>query len=160
MAAPKGMKYWQLAEKMGRNPKYTPKALWQKAIEYFEWVEDNPLQEQKLSSGEIFAMDKMRAMTIRGFCLFAGIDQQTFANYEVSDNFFGITTRIRDIIYQQKFEGAAADLLNPNIIARELGLAEKSDVNLRSIPDDIQKNVDDMTTGDITTLIGNGTDAR
>ena len=30
-----------------------------------------------------------------------------------------------EIIYNQKFTGAAADLLNPNIIARELGLADK-----------------------------------
>jgi hypothetical protein len=31
------------------------------------------------------------------------------------------------VIYEQKFTGAAADLLNPNIIARDLGLADKQD---------------------------------
>lgn len=154
MAAPKGSKYWQLADKIGRNPKYTPDALWGKAVEYFEWVDKNPLKEDKLSSGAVFRMDKMRAMTIRGFCLFAGVDQKTFAAYEGRDNFLPITMRIRDIIYTQKFEGAAADLLNPNIIARELGLSEKSDVNLKTIPDEVRKNIDDMTTGDIVMFIG------
>lgn len=128
MAAPKGSKYWQLAERVGRNPKYTPDALWDKAVEYFEWVEENPLQEAKVSaSGKVVKVDRLRAMTIRGFCLFAGIDQQTFANYDEDDKFFGITTRIRDVIYQQKFEGASADLFNANIIARELGLANKQE---------------------------------
>ena len=31
------------------------------------------------------------------------------------------------MIYEQKFTGAAAGLLNPNIIARDLGLADKTD---------------------------------
>lgn len=33
-----------------------------------------------------------------------------------------------EIIRRQKFEGAAADLFNPNIIARDLGLADKSEL--------------------------------
>ena len=45
-----------------------------------------------------------------------------------SAEYFGITTRIRDIIYDQKFTGAAAGLLESNIIARELGLVDKKDV--------------------------------
>jgi hypothetical protein len=35
---------------------------------------------------------------------------------------------IEDIIYNQKFEGAAAGLLKENIIARELGLKDQSDI--------------------------------
>jgi hypothetical protein len=31
-------------------------------------------------------------------------------------------------MYEQKFSGAAAGLLNPNIIARDLGLADKSEI--------------------------------
>jgi hypothetical protein len=34
---------------------------------------------------------------------------------------------VEEIIRTQKFEGASADLLNPNIIARDLGLADKQD---------------------------------
>ena len=36
---------------------------------------------------------------------------------------------IEKIIYRQKFEGAAAGLLNANIIARDLGLRDKQDVD-------------------------------
>jgi hypothetical protein len=39
-----------------------------------------------------------------------------------------VTTRVDEIIRTQKFQGAAADLLNPNIIARDLGLSEKSEI--------------------------------
>ena len=34
-----------------------------------------------------------------------------------------------NVIYRQKFEGASADMLNPNIIARDLGLADKKDLS-------------------------------
>ena len=39
-------------------------------------------------------------------------------------DFLSVITRIENIIFTQKFTGAAADLLNPNIIARDLGLMD------------------------------------
>lgn len=57
-------------------------------------------------------------------------------------------TRVEQIIRQQKFEGAAAELLNPNIIARDLGLADKKvlggDLNVRTLSD-FYAPVDDAT---------------
>ena len=131
MPAPKGHERWG-------NPinpkKYTPEKLWVKAIEYFDWVEDNPLHERKafMFQGIIVTDDapKMRAMTVKGFCIFADISEVTFYSYEKDETFLNIITRIREIIYEQKFTGAAAELLNPNIIARELGLSDKIDNKL------------------------------
>ena len=40
--------------------------------------------------------------------------------------FSSVITRIRETIYQQKFEGAAVGAFNANIIARDLGLADKT----------------------------------
>ena len=37
-----------------------------------------------------------------------------------------VVSKAEKIIYEQKFTGAAADLLNPNIIARDLGNVEKA----------------------------------
>jgi len=129
MSAPKRNKYWQFRDKHGRDYQYTPEALWEEAKNYFEWIEKNPLLEEKLFSyqGEINkgTIKRMRAMTIKGFCIFADISHTTWDNYKVNKDFIAIITRIEDIIKTQKFEGAAADLLNPNIIAREIGLKEQ-----------------------------------
>jgi hypothetical protein len=73
------------------------------------------------------ALPKMRAMTQKAFQIFADISHTTWDNYCAKDDYVAITTRIGDIIYSQKFEGAAATLLNPNLIARELGLKEYTD---------------------------------
>ncbi len=71
-------------------------------------------------------------MSIEGLCIFLDISTQTFHDY--ADNkdgrykdFIDITTRIKEILRTQKFEGAAAGFLNPNIIARDLGLKEKTE---------------------------------
>lgn len=133
MAAPKGNTYWKLSKgwAVGNDKSYTPAALWDKAVEYFNWIDKNPLHESKgFSNGLILEMTKLRAMTIKGFCLFAEISTQTFTNYDKEDAYFAITAKIRDIIYTQKFEGAAAGLFETNIIARELGLADKQQLDL------------------------------
>lgn len=135
MPAKKGNKYWEMRSSHGRKPIYdSPEKLWNEACEYFQWVEDNPLYETKLFpyQGEITQgkVPKMRAMSINGLCIYLDIDYQTFLNYEQNkdDGFFDICTRIRGIIKAQKFEGAAAELLNPAIIARDLGLTDKQNV--------------------------------
>ena len=127
-----GNKFWEARSSHGRNPIFaSPDDLWQGCVEYFEWVEANPLQEEKVFNGKDgiarASVAKMRAMTIAGLCIFLDIDRTTWADYAKRPDFSPITARAEEIIYSQKFAGAAADLLNANIIARDLGLADKQD---------------------------------
>jgi hypothetical protein len=125
-----GNKWWQARSSHGRKPKFANKeALFNAACEYFQWVDDNPLKKAVVYQGEVREQEEplMRAMTIEGLCLFLDIDQQTLTNYETRDGFFGVVKKIKDIIRQQKFEGASAGMLNPNIIARDLGLSDKTE---------------------------------
>lgn len=136
MPAPKGNRFWEARTSYGREKLFsTPEALWDAAVEYFVWVEENPLQEEKVfhAQGLITkaTVNKMRAMTIDGLCLFLGIDDQTLSNYEAKagyEAYFGVVKQIKSVIRTQKFTGAAADQLNPNIIARDLGLTDKRDL--------------------------------
>lgn len=141
-----GNQFWKARSKSGRGKIFkTPKSLWKAAEEYFQWVEDNPLKESKATQfqgkfvyGEV---NKMRAMTIVGFCRFVHINFKTWQLYQGRKDFIHITGEIEDVIYDQKFSGAAADLLNANIIARDLGLTEKTStehsgtINLTNLTD-------------------------
>ena len=125
-----GNKFWLARSSHGRNPIFSnPEQLRNACYEYFQWVEDNPLYEEKIfhSQGMITkdTITKMRAMTIGGLRIFLGICEQTWVNYKNNPDFLGVVKEVEEIIYNQKFTGAAADLLNSNIIARELGLADK-----------------------------------
>lgn len=134
MSAPKGNDFWKARSSHGRTPIFASQdALWEAATEYFAWVEDNPLWEDKIVSyqGQTThePVCKMRAMTISGLCIFLDIARSTWDEYRANKDFSGIVSRVEEIIRTQKFEGASADLLNANIIARDLGLADKQDMS-------------------------------
>ena len=70
-------------------------------------------------------------MTIRAMCFFIGLSRQGWKEYSEKPDFSDIVKEIEDVIFSQKFEGAAADMLNANIIARELGLADKQQAEIK-----------------------------
>lgn len=131
MGAEKGNQYYLLRSKDGRDRIFkTPEELAEKANEYFNWCLDNPLYEIDFKGKDAIQVKipKMRPFTIEGLCNFIDISVKSLYNYEAKKDFLQIVTRIRQIIYNQKFEGAASGFLNPNIIARDLGLKDRSDV--------------------------------
>jgi hypothetical protein len=132
MAAPKGNQFWKARTKHGRDKIFaSADLLWEACQEYFQWVEDNPLWEMKsyMYQGAPVQdqLPKMRAMTIQGLCLFLDVDDLTWRRWRDDKDFCTITTRAEKVIYMQKFSGAAADQLNANIIARDLGLVDKQE---------------------------------
>lgn len=133
MPAPQGNQFWKARTKHGRDKIFSSSdILWDSASEYFQWVEENPLYEDKVFSyqGDIKhePIAKMRAMTIDGLIIFLGISRGTWDNYKEDKDFLDVITRIESIIRNQKFCGAAADMLNANIIARDLGLSDKNEI--------------------------------
>lgn len=137
MGAPAGNQFWKARTKHGRDKIFaSADLLWDACCEYFQWVEDNPLWENKVAQyqGAVVEMPvaKMRAMTIAGLCLFLDVDRSTWTEWKTDKDFFAVVKRVEEVIYSQKFAGAAADLLNANIIARDLGLKDSSEHDLKS----------------------------
>ena len=132
MVAPKGNQFWKMRSSHGRKPTFPdPETLWDACTEYFEWVDANPLLESRPFpyQGEVRhePVAKMRAMTLAGMFIFLDISRKTWDLYREREEYQEVTNRVDAIIRTQKFEGAAADLLNHAIIARELGLAERQE---------------------------------
>jgi len=132
-----GNSYWRLRSTHGRPKIFeTPEDLLAACNNYFEFVENNPLIEgvlQKVKTDQhtekvkVYSLPKMRPMTIHGLCNYIDMSVETFHQYEKLSDFSEVCTRVRQIIYNQKFEGAAAGFFNHAIIARDLGLVEKSE---------------------------------
>lgn len=140
-----GNKFWQLRSKHGRDRLFSSaEELKTAAEEYFTWCEDNPLTKaEALKSGEragdIVYVPIPRPYTMQGLCGYLGCNIAYFSHFEssikdkvdeVSKDFSNVITYIREVIYRQKFEGATAGYYNSNIIARDLGLTDKQDLNL------------------------------
>lgn len=139
MAAPKGNQFWKLRSKHGRDRLFaTPQLLWEAAEEYFEWCDENPLIEIDFrgKDADKVELPKMRPYTLHGLCIYLDCSTSYFrefkSNIKDKDNgFLTVITRIEEVIYNQKFSGAAAGFLKENIIARDLGLADKKDADLK-----------------------------
>jgi hypothetical protein len=128
-----GNNWWEARSTHGTNPIYTsPEQLLDACLQYFQWIIDNPLYEDRVfcHQGEIThaPVAKMRMATIQGLCIYAGISSATWYNYAKKPDFVEITKIVEDHIRTQRLEGSAADLLNPLIVSRIEGLAEKKEL--------------------------------
>ena len=129
-----GNRFWEARSTAGPKPTFSnPDDLWRACCEYFQWVDENPLWEDKISAYQGIVkhepVAKMRAMTIAGLCLFLDISVVAWKNWRKErPDLVAVVEKVEAVITSQKFAGAAADLLNANIIARDLGLADKSEL--------------------------------
>lgn len=133
MAAPVGNRFWELRSKHGRDKIFeSPEMLWKSACEYFEWCEENPWQEQDWvgKDGDEVVKNKVRPFTLSGLCVYLDCAEITLREYGKKEDFSAVYTRIEQIVRTQKFEGAATGFFNANIIARDLGLVNKTETEL------------------------------
>lgn len=137
-----GSRFWKRAP--AKSPITNPDILRKCCIEYFDWAHESPLQEAKAFAYQgdswIERVDKARAFSLKGLVTFIGLTEGQWDELKKQVKMNPICEWAETVIYQQKFELAAGDLLNANFIARDLGLAEKVDqkgsVNLIISQDD------------------------
>ena len=99
---------------------------------YFTWAQEHPLQEEKVFQfqGEIVRADigKVRAFSKRGLCNHLGVPEKRLESYVTrGDEWAEAVEIVEQIIFTQKFENAAANLLNSAVIIRDLGMADKQE---------------------------------
>jgi hypothetical protein len=142
MAAPKGNEFWRLRSKHGRDKIFkSPDKMLEAAYEYFAWCEQNPLIEIDYRGANPpvkVELPKMRAYTMHGLTMYLDVNTVYFNQFEesikgktdeMSIGFSKVITHVKDVIYNQKFVGAASGFLNPNIIARDLGLHDSQKID-------------------------------
>lgn len=130
------MSFW-IPEKPRRDPIFeTPSEMWERCCLYFDYAKENPLIENKIFQfqGSIVEgqVQKPRAMTIKALCVHLGCSKDTWENYRKREGYSEVCELVDSIIYTQKFELAAADLLNAGLIGRDLGLTDKTVVDHQS----------------------------
>lgn len=141
-----GNKAWTYNEKLGRPKAFAKiETLLEAFEEYCIHIQETPWMKNELvksgdMAGLVIQVPTIKPMTIRGFCKFVGL---TYSWWKKRKNECGLSEKPSDIayvsgmeeieecIYNQKFEGAAVNAFNANIISRDLGLAEKSEVDVK-----------------------------
>lgn len=134
MAAPEKNNFWTLRSKHGRDLIIAnPEIMLQAAEEYFKLVDDNPWHKNEAikggdAAGTIVPIPTQQPYTLKGLYHFLDIDGETWRNYRERPDFKAVVQRIDDYIYNQKFVGATVGAFNANIIARDLGLVDKKEI--------------------------------
>ena len=130
-----GNQFWNLRSKHGRDKLFsTPELLWEAACKYFKWCDDHPwIKTETTTKGEKVEVKEtptQRPYTLEGWCLYCGASKNWWIEFKAAKHhgFLEITTRIDDIIYRQKFEGATVGTFNASIVARDFGLADNQNV--------------------------------
>jgi hypothetical protein len=113
----------------------SPSVLWEACKEYFEHQSEQTWIKKDWVGREGHEVDRETAapFTQKGLCLFLGITEETWNQYKKKKDFSEIVTRVNDIIFIQKFEGATVGAYNSAIIVRELGLADKKEIDQTKI---------------------------
>lgn len=122
---------------VGSPPKFSsPEDIAKRAREYFEWCQDETLNEEKLFAfqGDVTrdTIYHKRPFTQAGLCVFLEISEDTWRNYRNKPEFFEVVSEIDKVIYEQKFSGASVGLFNSSIISRDLGLKDKIETDHKS----------------------------
>lgn len=130
----KGNQFWKLRSKHGRDKIFkSPELLWEACCEYFEATDARKWVKTEFNGKDAIKCEvpTETPYTWTGLYLFLDIDHSTWQLYEKREEFIAITSRVRNIIFTQKFEGAAVGAFNAQIISRDLGLTEKVDQTSR-----------------------------
>lgn len=134
-----GNRFWEKRSRHGVRPTFPQgeegaQKLLEACTDYFTWAEDTPLMEEKLFSfeGMVTTHDtpRLQALTILGLCIFIDVSSSTWREWRTTrPDLAAVITWAEEVIRQQKFVAAAAGFLNANIISRDLGLADKTEIS-------------------------------
>jgi hypothetical protein len=142
----KGNSFWKERLKDGRYFKIkTKEKLLDLVTGYFEYCEQNPMpfDSYYTSKGELRVNYKPRPFTKGGlalYCGYAGWDK--FCNLKKEPDYAEIITYAEELIFEQKYTNAAIGVFKENLIARDLGIADKQ-VNDGEITVNINRKIID-----------------
>jgi hypothetical protein len=120
--------FWTARASSGPAPKFADgEALWKACVEYFDWVNENPLYKDHIVAyrGKVthVPVPKMRPMSKSALCQFLGIERSTWNGWKKDRPDLDLTIeRVESVIWDWQFTGAAAGLLDAGMVIRQLKL--------------------------------------
>lgn len=138
-AAAVGDQYWHVMARNGFKKvslgKMNPEQFFLRCMGYFAWLHENPLEDAHVSAyqGEVNVtpIAKMRVPTWWGLALYVGCNPRDLTGIlqgRYCKHLHDVMIKVDSVMRAIKFEGAAAGLLNANLIARDLGIADKTEL--------------------------------
>ena len=120
--------------KVSKQSTFTPEQLFDLAVKYFTWAEENALKAAETASFQGIVTEnlvhKVRVFTLNGLCLFCGITVNAIHNWRGQPGFGDVVAFIDGVIYEQKFQLAANGIINAGFIGKEIGIDKAPEINV------------------------------
>lgn len=140
MATSQGSELWKIVHNNRNITSNTPEQLWENAVKYFQWNDDNPrVNKVTITSGAMAGnkvnSEKRRPYSIQALCLFCNIDEDYIKDIRnnrgkgggESAEYYQVVSKILYIIYTDNLEGAMLDEYNAIFTAKLLNLEKERD---------------------------------
>lgn len=128
-------KYGDIASVTGRKL-FTPEQLFNLAVAYFEWAEQNQIKAAETASfqGEVTEslVHKTRIFTVTGLCLFCGVTQGALAKWRKEEGYSEVMEFVDSVIFEQKYQLAANGVINASFIGKELGIDKPTTISVET----------------------------
>lgn len=134
--------------RMNNAHSYTPEQIFDLAVRYFTWAEENALEAAETASfqGDVTEslVHKPRIFTLNGFRLYAGVSDSVIAKWRKEPGFSDVMEFVDTVVFEQKFQLAANNLINASFIGKEMGVDKPATVNVEA-----SATVESVTTDEV-----------
>lgn len=134
-------KYGDIANLNHRHP-MTPETVFNLAVKYFSWAEDQAIKAIETASFQGVVTEnlvhKPRIFTLNGFCLYCGVTASSIQSWRASPGFSEVMAFVDSVIHEQKYQLAAANIINAGFVGKEIGIDKPAEVNVSSVVNDKQ----------------------
>ena len=125
--------HWKIVHNNRNVVSNTPEQLWDNAVSYFKWNDENPRKSQvTLTSGKEAGQRVIKVMrrpySIKALCLHCNIHEdylKDIRNSQDKNEYWHVVSKILYIIYTDTLEGAMTDEYNPIFSAKLLNLEKE-----------------------------------
>lgn len=131
-------------KRVGRPLKVTPEELWEKTVEYLEWCETEKITREVPMKGGIVLVSYPRPPLWEGLMLRLKVSRDYLAVLEIEakkkaesedeekrkegEEYLSVIARVKNIMFEKKYTGAAIGLWDARLVTRYLGIAEKKEI--------------------------------
>lgn len=112
----------------------TPEKLWDNAVAYFQWCDENPIKTKiPVTSGKDAGLQvtkqQPRQYNVEALCLHCNVSKEylyTIRNTkDTGSEYYHVISKILYIIYAQNLEYAVVDVFNPILVSKMLNLEKE-----------------------------------
>lgn len=138
-AFPVGNQLWKQRAKHGRDYLFKdPAKLWEAAVEYFTWCDNNPLSRNEPVKFEgmmsVEEVEVGRPYTLTGFCFYIRCAESYFRRFDYEQappDLITVVEAILATVRDQQISGAIVNIFNGPLVSKLNDLVEKTDITTK-----------------------------